>query len=205
MKILDLFRRAPVAVSSPDVLADYDDVLESYRRTQDKNEARIIAMREKIVDLEGVEERVSASIVEMKRECDQRLYDSQLQSTRSEKLAKLNAEDAVTEAKRAVTEELREAKESLAEVKSSHTIAQREIEQMVTMDAERSKLELDKKIVELEKVQHAAIQSVRDEYHEKLEAIQTKQIDDGDKRFEAILARLPNTKVKLEGRLTNGE
>lgn len=199
MNILNLFRSQAVAVSSPDVLVDYDDVLEGYRRAQERDERRIIDMRQKIEDLEGVEERVSSSILEMQRECDNRLYESDLANSRAKKVAATDAEEAVLKAERDVAEELRNAKEALAEVQSTHLIKQREIEQMVTMNDERGKLEIERKVVELAKEQQDAIQKVREEYSTKLEEIQKKQIEDGDKRFEAILARLPDTKVRLSG------
>lgn len=91
----------------------------------------------------------------------------------------------------------RRAEDELSKVKHDKKLETEDIKHMIKMKEEKNKLELDKKQVELERENFNKIETIKDEYRNKLEELLKGQIQDVKQIQKDILDRLPNIEVLL--------
>jgi len=91
-----------------------------------------------------------------------------------------------------IVDENRKVKDELAELKQTKKMEDENIRHLVKIKEESLEIQHQKKTQD-------AIALVKDEYRDKQEALLNKQLDQGEKRYAEILARLPDVNVRLKG------
>jgi chromosome segregation ATPase len=121
------------------------------------------------------------------------------------KLLKQRAKKAESEKERLEkeNESLREdrirLKEEVEDLKLKKKVSEEDIKHMTKMKEEKLDIDHQKKVLELERGKQEAIATVKDAYQDKQEKTLNKQIEEGNKRYAEILARIPDINVKLKG------
>jgi len=147
----------------------------------------------KEVDTSGVDEAKDRMIERLNDDIDSLKTDHQI------------AEDLAAGSKKLA----RQLKEEVADLKLEKKIETEDIKHLVKITEERKDLELDKERLKLEREKDAEvsqiredcageIKEVRDEYTKKQEDTLQKQIEDGNKMFSEVMARLPNINGMVE-------
>lgn len=99
-------------------------------------------------------------------------------------------------------EELRREKIDLHEkvetLKVEKKTSEEDIKHMMKKKEEMLDIEFKKIELAVEKEKDKAIAEVKDQYRDKLETYLEKQINDGNKRYEQILERLPNVSMRIK-------
>jgi len=116
------------------------------------------------------------------------------------KQVKVQIENLESERDR-LNDSLLTTKNSLAELKQKKKMEDEDIRHLVKIKESKLQIDFDKKEVKLEKEKQDAIARVKDEYRDKQEKVLEKQIDQGEKRYAEILARLPDVSVALKGKV----
>ena len=91
------------------------------------------------------------------------------------------------------------ARNELAELKQTRKMEDEDIRHLIKIKESQLDIKHQEKQVELERQQQEVIAAVKDQYRDKQESTLKKQIEQGDKRFAEILARLPDVNVRLKG------
>lgn len=100
-----------------------------------------------------------------------------------------------------LNDSLLSTKNELAELKQKKKMEDEDIRHLVKIKESKLQIDFDKKEVSLEKEKQDAIAKVKDEYRDKQERVLEKQIDQGEKRYAEILARLPDVSMTLKGKV----
>lgn len=95
--------------------------------------------------------------------------------------------------------EIEKLKEELAEVKLQKKIEEEDIKHLVKLNEERQKLELERKKMELDNKKTAEVETIRDEYRDKMEQRLETEVTRTKEMYGEILQRLPSIKVRLKG------
>lgn len=93
-----------------------------------------------------------------------------------------------------IVDENRKVKDELAELKQTKKMEDENIRHLVKIKEERLEIQHERKTQE-------AIAKVKDEYRDKQESLLNKQLEQGEKRYAEILARLPDVSVALKGKV----
>jgi len=100
--------------------------------------------------------------------------------------------DTSTKEATSARQELRKVKEELVEVKHQKKIEEEDIKHMVKMKEERTAVENEKKLLEMEREKDKAIAEAKDEFRDKLEGFLQTQVKDTKDMYSEILKRLPD-------------
>jgi len=90
-------------------------------------------------------------------------------------------------------------KKDLTKVELNKKIGEEDIKHMVKMAKERNGIELEKKIMVVEKEKANEIAAVKDKYRDKLEIRLQSEVENIKEMYGQILNRLPNITAKIKG------
>lgn len=173
---------------------DYNDALEAALRATARLEADIELFRGQRVELETCVAGLEADARELVKSHNRDLEDAQDSVEAEIRAAKrAAAADLIT-----LTEEKEDLQLQIDRLNSARKIADQEVEHMVRLADEASKLEVREATLEIQEKANTKIQTVKDNYQTKLEEIREEQVGAGDERFEQLLAALPQYKGKVK-------
>ena len=96
---------------------------------------------------------------------------------------------------KADNEQLADEKRALVQ---GNKLAENEIRHLVKIKEEKNAIELERKMVELEREQQKAIAEVKDKYQDKVEANLNEQLTGMKEMYGQILERLPDVNARLK-------
>ena len=105
--------------------------------------------------------------------------------------------DTSTKEATAARQELRKVKEELVEVKHQKKVEEEDIKHMVKMKEERTAVENEKKLLEMEREKDRVIAEAKDAFRDKLEVFLTTQVKDTKEMYTEILGRLPDVSMRI--------